>query len=66
MLKTPRQVEDIRIHKICLLLNGEYKYFAVEKRCSFSLPQNCDAEQDILIKGFHNRRISKSSKIAKC
>ena len=66
MLKTPRPVEDIGIHKICLLFNGEYKYFAVEKKCSFSLPQNCDAEQDILIKGFHNRRVSKSSKIAKC
>ena len=51
MLKTPRPVEDIGIHKICLLLNGEYKYFAVEKKCSFSLPQHCDVEQGILIKG---------------
>ena len=61
MLKTPRPVEDIGIHKnnVCLLLNGEYKYFAVEKKCcnSFTLPQHCDVEQGILIKGFHNRRI---------
>ena len=42
MLKKPRAVEDIRIHKICHLLNGKYEYFAVEKKCSFTLPQDCD------------------------
>ena len=52
-----RPVEDIGIHRVCLLLNGEYIDFAVEKKCSFSLPQHCDVEQGILIKGFHNRRI---------
>ena len=46
MMKTPRPVEDIGIHRVSLLLNGEYIYFAVE--------------QGILIKGFHNRRILKS------
>ena len=60
MLKTPRPVKDIGIHKICLLLNGEYKYFAVEKKCSFSLPEHYEVSQGILIKRFHNGRISKS------
>ena len=47
-------VEDIGIHRVCLLLNGEYIYLAVEKKCSFSPPQHCDVEQGILIKGFHD------------
>ena len=50
-------VEDIGTHRVCLLLNGEHIYFAVEKKCSFSLPQHCDVEQSILIKRFHSGRI---------
>ena len=42
MLKKPRN-DDIGIHKICLLLNAEYKYFAIERKYSLiTLPQHCD------------------------
>ena len=59
MLKTPRPVEDIGIHKICLLLNGKYKCFADEKKGTFSLPQHSEVSQGILIKRFHNVRYQK-------
>ena len=42
MPKTPRPVEDIRIHKIRLLLNGEYKYCAVKLFSTAALTGHSD------------------------